>query len=521
MRFDGFGATALVAWTVFAAIGPAPVALAADQKVEAPEPRVSRFARQGGAALTRLRLAIHKSETVRLPHPIDDIRVGSAEILDVIPLNPRMLYVLGKRLGTSNISLFDKEGQLLGVIDIEVGLDHGTIAEKVADATGPSGIRVRTQGDRIVLTGTAADAPTVDRAVQVATALAPGGVINTTRVASPQQVMLKVRFVEVNRTAGRELGLRFEHAGRRSAIRSGETGALAPVSTTGPSGVGLLTDVVPALLPTSALGALGPPFGQAIIRLAGDSRRLDLFISALEARGLARRLAEPNLVALSGDSAEFHAGGEIPIPVAATTSGGFPTITIAYKEFGVRLGFTPTVLSNGLINIRLEPEVSDIDPSIAIPTGAGVSVPGLMKRRAKSTIELRDGQSFAFAGLLQNVTDTQIEQLPWLGSIPVLGALFRSTSYRQRETELVVIVTPHLVKPAKPGAIIETPLDSSIPANDVDLFLGGKLEVEKRGRGPVAELIAKKGPVLGPHGHILVSTPSARAVESHIVRAKN
>ena len=150
---------------------------------------------------------------------------------------------------------------------------------------------------------------------------------------------------------------------------------------------------------------------------------LDVTIDALESKGLVRRLAEPNLVAMSGDSAEFRAGGEIPIPVSSTTQSGVPTITVAYKEFGVKLNFTPTVLSNGLINLRLEPEVSDVDPTVSITTG-GISIPGLSVRRAKTTVELRDGQSFALAGLLQNVTERNIEQFPWLGSIPVLGALF-------------------------------------------------------------------------------------------------
>ncbi|WP_198157516.1 type II and III secretion system protein family protein [Methylobacterium nodulans] len=364
----------------------------------------------------------------------------------------------------------------------------------------------------------AADATTVDRAVSIATALAPGGVINATRIASPQQVLLKVRFVEINRTAGRELGLRFEYAGRNRAFRAGEVGPITPLTTAGGStnGAGLITDFVPAV--ASAISSA--PFGQILTRFRSDSRQLDLFISALEDKGLARRLAEPNLVAMSGDTADFLAGGEYPIPVASTTQTGVPTITVAFKEFGVRLGFTPTVLANGLLNLRLEPEVSDIDPSISVNTG-GILIPGLSKRRARTSVELRDGQSFAIAGLLQANTQNNIEQFPWVGSIPVLGSLFRSTGFQQRETELVVIVTPHLVKPAKPGATIKTPLDATVPANDVDLFLAGKMEVEKNGRGPVSEFVATAGAAVGPHGYLMSGPAGTIAVPAPVARVKN
>lgn len=488
------------------------------------ESQQRRFSRGGGAALIRVQLAVNKSETVRLDYAFNDVLVGSPEILDVIPLNERTVYVLGKKVGTTNISVLDAAKRLVAVIDVEVGLDSRNVEAKVQAGTGSSAIRVRSQGDKLVLSGTAADAPTVDRAVSIASALAPGGVINATRVASPQQVLLKVRFVEVNRNAGRELGLRFEYAGRNRAARVGNAGPNAPLTTTGvPSitaqrrGVGVLTDIVPSVA-SATLG--GAPFAQILSHFGSGSRQLDVIISALEERGLARRLAEPNLVAMSGDAADFLAGGEYPVPIAGSTQGGVPTVTVAFKEFGVRLSFTPTVLANGVINLRLEPEVSEIDASISVNTGV-VTVPGLSKRRARTSVELRDGQSFAVAGLLQANSQTNIEQFPWLGSIPVLGALFRSTEFQQRETELVVIVTPHLVKPGKPGAIIETPLDTTVPANDLDLFLAGKLEIEKPGRAPIADFVAARGAKVGPYGHIVVKAPDAAAEQPVVVRARN
>jgi pilus assembly protein CpaC len=249
----------------------------------------------------------------------------------------------------------------------------------------------------------------------------------------------------------------------------------------------------------------GIPFATLVQSFGGPGNQLDLFISALETKGLLRRLAEPNLIAMSGDRAEFLAGGEIPIPIANQTTNGAPQITVSYKEFGVRLAFTPTVLANGNIHLQLEPEVSDIDPTLAVAVGGGVSVPGLTKRRARTNVELRDGQSFAIAGLLQTQSNRSIEQLPFLGSIPVLGALFRSSEFQERETELVVIVTPGLVKPAKPGEVLATPLDTTLPANDADFFVNGKLELRRNMRG----FVTANGAALGPHGHLLPQAPQA------------
>ncbi len=201
----------------------------------------------------------------------------------------------------------------------------------------------------------------------------------------------------------------------------------------------------------------------------------DVALNALEQKGIARSLAEPNLVALSGDTASFLAGGEYPIPVA----GSLGQVTVDYKKYGVGLAFTPTVLGRGLINIKIQPEVSQIDTTHTVSVGGGISVPALIVRRASTTVELRDGQSFMIGGLLQNDNKHQIDQLPWLGSVPVLGALFSSKSFQNNETDLVIIVTPHLVRPARPGDVVRTPLDDTLPPNDSDFFLLGKTEVTR------------------------------------------
>ena len=208
-----------------------------------------------------------------------------------------------------------------------------------------------------------------------------------------------------------------------------------------------------------------------------DSIKADVIVRALEERGLARRLAEPNLVALSGDQASFLAGGEFPFPVAAEND----KITIEFKKFGVGLAFTPTVLTQGNINLKIEPEVSELDPTNSIKVNS-VEIPSLVVRRASTTIELRDGQSFAIAGLLQSSHVSNQRQLPWVGQVPIIGALFRSAAFQKKETDLVIIVTPRLVKPRVPGEKIATPLDSKLPANDKEFFLKGIQEVDAKAK---------------------------------------
>lgn len=485
----GVGRAGRLAWM---ALGLASIAILAAGPISGAMASSRMVSRAGGTAVvSQLGLVVNKSQTIRVSVPVSDVLIGSSDIADVVPISDRSIYLLGKKVGTTNVSLFDADKKLVSLIEIEVKPDLDNLDQQIRQSTGDGSLRIKNMGERTVLTGVAHDGPTVDRAMQVA----PPGTVNLTRVKSPQQVLLKVRFIEVNRTAGRDLGLRLEYGSQRTAINSGLVGNPTQV-TSRASGISV-TGLAGAAV-NSALGA-GVPFGTLVQSFGGSSNQLDLFINALESKGLLRRLAEPNLIAMSGDRAEFLAGGEIPIPIANQSISGAPQITVSYKEFGVKLAFTPTVLTNGAIHLLLEPEVSDIDPTLAVAVGGGVSVPGLTKRRAKTAVELRDGQSFAIAGLLQNQSNRSIDQLPFLGSIPILGALFRSTAFQERETELVVIVTPGLVKPAKPGQLLATPLETTLPANDVDLFLNGQLEV----RRDVREFVAANGGQVGPHGHMM------------------
>jgi pilus assembly protein CpaC len=427
-------------------------------------------------------VAVGKSEDVRTDVGFVDIMVGDPEIADVNPLTDRALSILGKKIGTTRVSIYGEGKRLIGVFDVEVSYDVSKLAEELARRFPGAKLRVSAVNGRIMLSGFSPDAIVMDEALSIAKQFGPE-VINAVQVAQPQQVMLEVRFVEASRKAGRDLGFQWNvnsKSGRYLANVGDITAPSLPVPAGSIASAGLLSGAT--------------PFGFAAAKLLGFGVEADVLINALETQGLARRLAEPNLVALSGDTANFLAGGEYPIPVV----GSFGQVSVDYKRYGVSLAFTPTVLNGGLINLKIVPEVSQLDPAHSVPISAGattIAVPALTVRRASSTLELKDGQSFVLAGLLQNELSTAQQQLPWIGSVPVLGSLFSSKDYQKNETDLVIIVTPRVVHPTRPGDMVQTPLDNSLPANDVDFFLNNKPEVlraevrateEEFGRSPFA-----------------------------------
>ena len=393
---------------------------------------------------TVLKISAGKSEHVHTDASFGEVMVGDPEIADVMPLTDHSLSILGKKIGTTRVTAYSDK-KLVGVFDIEVTYDTSYLGNELARRFPAARFRVTSVNGKILLSGEVPDAITLDRAVSIAKQFGPD-VINSVQVMQPQQVSLEVRFIEVNRNASRELGINWNILGTGAAINLG----------------------------TNALPSGNAPFGNFIAHLLKGGTSVDMIIKALEERDMARRLAEPNLVALSGDTASFLAGGEFPFPVAAQLG----TITVEWKRFGVGLAFTPTVLSNGMINLKIEPEVSQLDPTNTITVQQTV-LPSLIVRRANTTIELRDGQSFAIAGLLQNMGNTQQQQLPWLGDVPVLGALFRSAQYQKKETDLAIIVTPRLVRPTRPGDVVRVPTDDTVPANDPDFFLLGRSELRR------------------------------------------
>jgi pilus assembly protein CpaC len=487
---------ALAAWQGSLRVAPrgllatlAATVIAATALTAAPtgDAQAQRLIQISGANRTvAVTIAVGKTEDVRVDAPFSDVTVGDPEVADVAPLTDHTLSILGKKIGTTRVTVYADGKRQLGIFDIEVSYDVSRLATEIRAGVGAAGIRVSSVNGRIMLSGSAPDAATLDKAVTIARQFAPE-IINTVRVSAPQQVMLEVRFVEATRQAGRELGIQWN---AHSSKVTTNIGSQLPATS------------LPTVVDTAA-GVLSgtSPFGFLLGRIVAGGLNIDMMINALEERGLARSLAEPNLTALSGDTASFLAGGEFPIPV----SGANNTITIEFKRYGVGLAFTPTVLRDGQINLKIEPEVSQFDLNNAVALGPGLPpIPALIVRRASTTIEVRDGQSFVIGGLLQNISKSNQQQVPWLGDVPVLGALFASRSFQKDETDLAIIVTPRMMRPARPGDPVKTPLDNTVPGNDADFFLEGKGELPRAGLGTAmgAEL-PNSGHVLDLPRHVL------------------
>jgi pilus assembly protein CpaC len=424
-------------------------------------------------------VTVGKTEDIRTDQNFANITVGEPDIADVSPLTDHSLSILGKKIGTTRVTVYDADHKPVGIFDVEVSYDISRLAAEIGHFTG-GGIKVSSINGRILLSGTSPDAATLDKAVQIAAQFGPDP-INTVQVMQPQQIELEVRFIEVDRNAGRDLGVQWNAFGNSVLANTGSGLPASQLPITQPGGsfqqpgttVGG-ANVAGSALPISPVVAAGvlsgaAPFGFLVGQL---TNKLQVEVNALESKGAARLLAEPNLVTLSGETASFLAGGQIPIPEVGATG----TPSFGFQPYGVGLSFTPTVLHDGVINLIVKPEVSEIDKTNGVTIG-GTFVPGLTTRKASTTLELRDGQSFMLGGLLQSDGTNTIDQLPWAGDLPVLGALFRSTDYQKQETDLVILVTPHIVRPLTPVDPVHTPFDSSLPPNDVDLFLMGDTEV--------------------------------------------
>jgi|HubBroStandDraft_2_1064218.scaffolds.fasta_scaffold17789_3 pilus assembly protein CpaC len=427
----------------------------------------------------QVRVTVGKTEDIRTDQNFANITVGDPDIADVSPLTDHSLSILGKKIGTTRVTVYDADHKPVGIFDVEVSYDISRLAAEIGHFTG-GGIKVSSINGRILLSGTSPDAATLDKAVQIAGQFGPDP-INTVQVMQPQQIELEVRFIEVDRNAGRDLGVQWNAFGNSVLANTGSGLPASQLPITQPGGsfqqpgttVGG-ANVAGSALPISPVVAAGvlsgaAPFGFLVGQL---TNKLQVEVNALESKGAARLLAEPNLVTLSGETASFLAGGQIPIPEVGATG----TPSFGFQPYGVGLSFTPTVLHDGVINLIVKPEVSEIDKTNGVTIG-GTFVPGLTTRKASTTLELRDGQSFMLGGLLQSDGTNTIDQLPWAGDLPVLGALFRSTDYQKQETDLVILVTPHIVRPLTPVDPVHTPFDSSLPPNDVDLFLMGDTEV--------------------------------------------
>ena len=400
---------------------------------------------QGQQTSGQLSIPVDKSQLIHVDQSFGEISVGNKDIADVVPLSRNLIYVLGKKRGSTNLTISDQGGNVIAVVDVVVAYDVDAMRRGLIDIAPEERVVIRPAGDALILSGQVSSSDRLRQILAVAERYAPGGVTNLLSLGSSQQVLLHVRFAEVRRSVLKDLGAKVTVSSKGNDNFSLQPGAAAGIS--------------------SSFATLTGSF------IGGD---IQTKIDALEMQGLLRTLAEPNLVALSGDTASFLAGGQIPIPVAQSTVATATTnnlaITVQFKDFGVGLSFTPTVIGKELINLEVNSEVSSLDSSIAV-----LGIPGLKVRRAKTTIELKDGQSFSIAGLLQDDFQDGVTRLPLLGNIPILGALFRSTNFQQQQTELVVLITARLVDPGI-ARNLASPTDAVVLPSPFSLFGQGKLE---------------------------------------------
>ena len=409
-----------------ARLGTAFVALAIGLgTVAAPAPAVA----QSGAARPSetLNLGSGTGTLVRLPAPMSDVFVANDAVADVQVRSNRQLYIFGKGRGETTVYATGANGKVVYAANVRVGNNLGSVDEMLRLAMPEANVRATPMNNLVLLTGTVASPTDVEEAQRLVQAYVGEGtqVVSRLRSATPLQVNLKVRIAEVNRSLLKQVGVNLLTkdltGGFQFGIGQGNPGTITGAGKTfNVSSVG------------TTLGAAGKLFGLDILST------LDL----AETDGFVTTLAEPNLTALSGETASFLAGGEFPIPISQSLG----SISIEYKQYGVGLAFTPIVLADGRISMRVRPEVSELSNEGSVKTG-DFTVPALTPRRAETTVELGSGQSFMIAGLLRNSSSNDIEKAPFLGDLPILGALFRSTRFRRAETELVIVVTPYLVRP--------------------------------------------------------------------------
>ncbi|MEM0937455.1 MAG: type II and III secretion system protein family protein [Pseudomonadota bacterium] len=417
---------------------------------------------QGGTVQRALKVPMNKAVVVESDTPFAELSIANPGIADISTLSETSIYVLGRAPGRTTLTLLNPEGRLITNVEVQVTADVGELKERLREVLPGEQVEVRPANDGIVLSGTVSTSQAIDRALQLANRYAPDRVSNLMQVGGTQQVMMKVRFAEMARSVSKALSASVAI----NAINDDSTaGSVAGTGTY------LLGDNLANLFdgdPETGVTLGGESNGAIQIGIGSGDFEVGILLEALESKGFIRTLAEPNLTALSGQAAEFLAGGEYPVPVRDAEGG----IGIQFKPFGILLNMTPNVIGEN-INLRLTSEVSGIDPSIVI-ANAGFTINGFRTRRAITTIELRDGESFAIAGLLEDDFEDLAAQVPWLGDIPVLGSLFRSSDYRREQSELVIIISAHLVTPTR-GEALALPTDRVRPPSEIDLFLNGRV----------------------------------------------
>jgi pilus assembly protein CpaC len=416
-----------------------------------------------------LRIFAGKSTVLRSPEVLKRVSITDPAIATAIIVSPNQLLIHGLLPGSVTLILWDEQ-ERTRTFDLQVELDISGLRDSIKQVFPNENIQVSQAGSSVVLTGIVSSKEVADRAVALAATRAKS-VVNALGFAETSgEVLLQVRFAEVDRAAIQQLGLNIFSTGAANtpgAVSTGQFNAPAVGSGSGTGGAGRITGTIPGSIPGfSSTFTLADILNIFVFR---PDLNLGLTIRALEQRNVLQILAEPNLLALNGREASFIAGGEFPFPVVQSSTGG-NAVTIVFKEFGVRLKFTPTILSDGTIRLKVAPEVSALDFTNAL-TISGFSIPALSTRRAETEVELRDGQSFAIAGLIDNRLTENASKIPGLGDIPIIGKLFRSRSTNRANTELLVMVTPKLVKPLAPGQVPNMP-NFQKPFLDKDKFDG-------------------------------------------------
>lgn len=450
-----------------AALAAAPVARAAE---------IPCHATEAAATAQQLPLVAGQSRILNYDAPVRNVTVANPAVADLLVLSPRQIYVLGRQPGRTNLTLICEHGTVT-LFEVTVTPDVGLLKEKLHELfPGEQGVQVLPAGEGITLAGTVSSAPVLSQVLTVAEPFAPARVISLLAVGGVQQVMLEVRVAEISKDTARRLGINL--------------GAIAASGSR--AGLMMLGGVMTGGITPEGLEMVNHT-GNLAYSFNSIGSNWTLFIDALKSNGLISVLAEPNLIAISGQKASFLAGGEFPYEIV----GDDGRIGIQWKKFGVELYFTPTVLANGRIGLAVNPKVSQIGELITV---AGRQTPKLLSREVDTTIELGDGQSFAIAGLLQQDIREAAAKYPVLGEIPILGALFRSAQFQKSETELLVIVTPHLVRPVNAD---EQPLptDSFVEPDDFEFYLKGSLE--GRPRPGAAARARARGGLEGDFGHIV------------------
>lgn len=451
----------------------------------------------GGGASRSLTLPRGKSAVIELPVDARDVVVSNPKVAEVILSTPRRVYLLGQTAGQTDAVFFDGSGRQLLRLEVRVDQDVSGIAQTLGRMLPGSQLHVEAVNDSVILSGQVPDAASADKAVRVAGGFVskPENVINMLSIAGPEQVMLKVRIVEVNRSIIKQLGFNLSTLvgqtgmnqylagisptyGVNGALMGGLTGGYKIDTTSQPELTTLCpTGTCPQVVhgPTSGFTNWNTA-GPAVTAGSTGVNQAKAMIQAFERVGLVRTLAEPNVTAISGESAKFLAGGEFPVPVSQDSSG---RITVEFKQYGVGLGFSPVVLGPGRISLKVSTEVSEISSLNAFSasgssSGSALVIPGLNVRRVETTVELPSGGALMLAGLLQNTTKQTLDALPGLMELPVIGPLFRSRDFLNNQSELVVIITPYLVKGTSPDQL-STPADGLVIANDFETDLLGHL----------------------------------------------